>query len=561
MIHRAAGFASGGLAVNRKSWFVLLLLISASLAVGQTRDQNWKKCSGDDAQSSIEGCTALIQSGQESNANTAIAYANRGNDYNKLHQYGKAIPDLTESLRLNPNNAHALNWRGRSYEHTDQPDLAIADDDAALRLDPNLAVAFNDRGIVYDDKAQYDRAIQDYNDAIRIKPDLDIAWYNRGLAYSHKKDYARALPEFERYIEMAPSDPDGFYKRGSMRRLLGHCDLATPDYDHTLLLDPDYPMAYFDRGMCRAEKGAYGPAIEDYTSYIRLKPSDADGFNNRGSAYNSTAQYDRAIEDFSQAIRLDPKHAFAHYNRGLAYRHKNQQREAIADFDTYIGLAPDDWDGYRQKGGSHDMLEEYDKAIAAYTQGSERTTQKAVALELRCDSYRRKGDYTTAIQDCSRSLELDSNSYSAQFSRGLARYLNGQTAEAASDFRRSFELRKYDYSLLWLHLAEQRLGHDDSDEFNRDAATLNLTDWPGPVVEYFQHKRSFTQLTDAAKNTDDEKDKGQKCEAYFYMGDDALTGSQRIMASAWLLAARQSCPHNFFEYEGAVVESGRLLQF
>jgi hypothetical protein len=60
---------------------VATLLGASALLVGQTRDDNWNRCKDSNPDLSIGGCTALIQSGQETNSNLAKAFRNRGIAY------------------------------------------------------------------------------------------------------------------------------------------------------------------------------------------------------------------------------------------------------------------------------------------------------------------------------------------------------------------------------------------------------------------------------------------------------------------------------------------------
>jgi len=62
-------------------------------ARAQSEDQNWALCSAKNADSAIKGCTAVIQSGQETDENLAIAFSNRGIGYDEKGQYDLAIAD------------------------------------------------------------------------------------------------------------------------------------------------------------------------------------------------------------------------------------------------------------------------------------------------------------------------------------------------------------------------------------------------------------------------------------------------------------------------------------
>ncbi|MGH6968049.1 MAG: hypothetical protein ACREEL_09335 [Stellaceae bacterium] len=48
-------------------------------ARAQNLDQQWDWCKGDNVDLSIGSCTAIIQSGQETTMNLAIAFYDRGN--------------------------------------------------------------------------------------------------------------------------------------------------------------------------------------------------------------------------------------------------------------------------------------------------------------------------------------------------------------------------------------------------------------------------------------------------------------------------------------------------
>jgi len=115
----------------------LALALAALPASAQTRDELWEHCEDDNPDLSIGGCTALIQSGQETTENLANAFYNRGLAYRQNGLYDQAISDYTQALRLTPNDPGTYNNRGFAYEKKGERDMAIADYRAALRIDPN----------------------------------------------------------------------------------------------------------------------------------------------------------------------------------------------------------------------------------------------------------------------------------------------------------------------------------------------------------------------------------------------------------------------------------------
>src|SRR4249919_484241 len=90
----------------------------------------------------IDGCTALIESGNQSPDVLAKAYNNRGNHYTRDGEYDRAIQDYDQSIKINPSYPKAFNNRGVAYQKKGEYERATKDFDEALRLEPNYSIAF-----------------------------------------------------------------------------------------------------------------------------------------------------------------------------------------------------------------------------------------------------------------------------------------------------------------------------------------------------------------------------------------------------------------------------------
>jgi lipoprotein NlpI len=248
------------------------MAVCYAVASAQSRDENWELCTNlhNDPDLRIGACTAIIQSGREATDDLAAAFNNRCAGHNDNRDYGLAIDDCDQAIKLQPRNAVAFNNRGLAYYGNGQYDRAIQDYDQAVSINSDYAAAFNNRGNAYRDKGQYDRAIQDYDQATSLDPQYAHAFNNRGLAYYAKGQYDRAIQ----------------------------------NYDQAISLDPKYAHAFNNRGGAYSDKGQYDRAIEDYDQAISLDPKYAHAFNNRGYANFDTARFEAAANDFEQTLTI-----------------------------------------------------------------------------------------------------------------------------------------------------------------------------------------------------------------------------------------------------------------
>ncbi|MHC6203850.1 tetratricopeptide repeat protein, partial [Breznakiellaceae bacterium SP9] len=223
-----------------------------------------------------------------------ILFASRG-------EYGPAIADFTEALKLDPNLSAAYQLRGRALFASVSKVTSTGENFSGV----DTAIT-EGAWVSEEQSAVYEQAIRDFTQALKLDQNNAGIYYERGNAYNHKRDYERAIA----------------------------------DCTQAIRLDSNYAAAYNGRGVAYVNKGDYDRAIADYTQAIRLDSNLAIPYNNRGLAYKDKGDYDRAIADCTQAIRLDSNYAAAYSNRGNAYYGKGDYDRAIADHTQAIRLDP-----------------------------------------------------------------------------------------------------------------------------------------------------------------------------------------------------------------------------
>lgn len=212
-----------------RQWIIglaaLLFIASALPAWAQSRDQQWGYCVNQNGQHSLDlminGCTAIIESGQETDANLAIAFYNRGNAHDDMKDYGRAIADYGQAIRLNLQSSEVFFNRGVAYKHNQELTLAIADYDEAIRLNPQDASIYLNRGVAHRAKQDLTSAMADFEEAIRLNPQYAKAYSNRGGVYRAKQDFTRAIADYDEAIRLNPQLPQPYYGRGKSLIELG----------------------------------------------------------------------------------------------------------------------------------------------------------------------------------------------------------------------------------------------------------------------------------------------------------------------------------------------------
>ena len=249
----------------------------------------WPWCTREDRQaispdSQVSGCTTVIGSGTESQANLAVAFTNRCSAYREKGDFDRAIPDCDEALRLKPDSAWALNNRGGAYQGKGDNDRAIEDYTQAIRLLPGYAGAFINRGVAWHAKKEYDRAIADFNEAIRLKPDdayaLDRRCWTRAAA---NKELEAALADCNESLRLSPGNPAIFDNRGFVYLRLARYDSAIADYSASLERVPKSASSLYGRGLARRRNHDEAAGDADLSAAQAIDPTISKAYAELGA--------------------------------------------------------------------------------------------------------------------------------------------------------------------------------------------------------------------------------------------------------------------------------------
>ena len=157
---------------------VFLLAVAGS---SSGRADSAADCFGEDIERRIEGCTALIESGDSRSADLSLAYAMRALAYSLKGSYDRAIPDYDEAIRMKPDFAVALNNRAWAYFRWAKPAQGLPDVEKSLEYSPTSAHSLDTRAHIRQALGDPEAALRDYDRAMWYGGGRMVKLYQCGL--------------------------------------------------------------------------------------------------------------------------------------------------------------------------------------------------------------------------------------------------------------------------------------------------------------------------------------------------------------------------------------------
>lgn len=267
---------------------------------------------------------------------------------------------------------------------------------------------------------------------------------------------------------------------------------------------------------------------------VLAAPAGAAGYDDftRGLTAKLRGDAATAITAFTAALAapdLVPAYRPAAYrSRATAYLELDRCDEAMADITSYVALKGNDTGISWLRMWVHLCRKEAAAARQDY-EGLTHATTDADSLWLFSRLEWRYGLFSEAAAIAEQAY------VSSDKSQPLAPYI-----------------------LLWQALNATRAGHFDQAAFAAALAQWKERDWPRPILEFYNGKRSAENVLKEASSWHESKDAAQRCEGNFYIAEWHLAHNDTASATPLLLAVSSSCPTDFIEYSSALAELKRM---
>ena len=276
---------------------------------------------------------------------------------------------------------------------------------------------------------------------------------DRAFAKEAKKDFDGAIADYTKAIKLAPKDPDAYTFRGIAKNHKGDIEGAIADYTSAIEI-ANHPyderwiaLAYSSRGAAKQEKGDLDGAIADYTEAIPHHAKDdahrdlflAGDYTSRGIAKQNKGDFDGAIADYTKALTFRPNDPAASKQLSAA-----KLAKPIALKIAAAGCCFTTADDYFNAGFVKAAEKNFSEAIADYTKALELKPNDPVAYSARGNAKRDNGDFDGAIADYTKTLELRPNNPATYSARGSAKRDKGDFDGAIADYTKALELKPND---------------------------------------------------------------------------------------------------------------------
>lgn len=376
--------------------------------------------------------------------------------------YESALSDISEAIRLQPREAGLYINRAFLRHSLDDYFGAMADYDYAIQLDPlNVAAIFN-RGLLRMEVRDNDNAIKDFSKALELDADDYRSLYNRAYLYSEKHDVPRAMADVNRLIEAFPELPEALYMRSNLHRMAGHMRQAEADYNRALdmakNLKPDgadvVGSATTPKGDMAANSqgkaGGDGKTAKEEEAESSLTPEavakrftalrTVDQEIEVDGEYNNKNIRGR-VQDRGRRVELEPMFALSYYTAPTELKPSAYYIKEIDDVNStrmlrfLVQLSNDDITLDEENIGKHfRSIEYYNSYISTHS-------PRAIDYFGRAMDFMVLRDYTSAVADLTKAIELTPGFSLGYFQRAIARYRALQAGNVSDGPARTAEIR------------------------------------------------------------------------------------------------------------------------
>ncbi len=336
----------------------------------------------------------------------AMVSLNRGEYQQGEEELDKAIVQLPRSANLYVNRAlaryHQNNLRG-----------AMSDYDQALEIEPGNYLGHFNRGLLRAQVADDNKAIEDFNFVLEQEPDNMIALYNRALLLDSTGDYDGAIRDISKVINEYPEFWAGYEARAAIRRKIG--DVYGAERDEFKVL-----KAAMDRraGVYKSQTKTRKKSDNDPSKYDKLVVEDNDEMEKN----EYTSEYRGKVQNKTADLAPEPMYLLTYYKRESAVSNFITYHKLLDNLNTSHSLPATLYISNTEASVTEQHINAHFNDIASVTETIETSPEVVMPYLRRALDYYHVRDFSAAMADLDKAIELDPKNVIAYYLRAQVRY-------------------------------------------------------------------------------------------------------------------------------------------
>lgn len=299
----------------------------------------------------------------------------------------------------------------------------------AAKLNPNYSLIYTNLGILKNAIGDKIEAEKDFKYGIQLDNMRPGSWYYYGVFLFKEDRFYEAITCFKKLNKLTPNylDTDGYilqayHQLSQWKEMELYCNKLLNQnagndltkkylsiaqnkksiYDVLEESINENPTAakYLDLSLKYFQLGEFKKCIKAAKKALVINPNYSEAYNNIGIAYYELLAYDKAIEAYKNALIINSQNQLAKNNLANAIKDKevfNALNSAKDKADFYLNLS----------------LQQYNKGFYKrcifFANESNQNLPNANAYNNICTAYNQIGEYTKAIEACSKALKIEPN--------------------------------------------------------------------------------------------------------------------------------------------------------
>jgi tetratricopeptide (TPR) repeat protein len=246
-----------------------------------------------------------------------------------------------------------------------------------------------------------------------------------------------AIEYFRQAIARDRRDTSAYWISARLWLHFGDADRAIVNVDQAIRQEPDQARFYVTRSLARLMKHEIDPAIADCDRAIQIDPQAKGTHVIRASAWLARGDSEKCRADLDSALAIDsinPTGKAAPVSYQLSGQGADESQKAAQNGPTATEPAPKSASELVLGGKAHMARQEYDEAVADFTEATRLDPVHAPAYAARAEAWARKHYRERELADIAQAIKLEPKNTSYRVTKAQSHSAQGRHDEAIAEF-------------------------------------------------------------------------------------------------------------------------------